>query len=220
MGSSPTLSPAARPAAHARRTRQLGVGLGGQRVARPPPDWRLLGLILAAAAVVRVWQLNDIGFNSDEAVYAGQAAAIADRPELDEFFPVFRAHPLLFQTVLSLGFQLDLPTASSGSPPPPSGVATVYLVYELGRLLYGRKAGLLAALLMALMPYHVVVTRQVLLDGPMTLFATLTLRPAGSLRAQRPAGLAVRRRRRDGPDLPLEGDQHRPARRRSTPSWR
>jgi hypothetical protein len=55
------------------------------------------------------------------------------------------------------------------------GVATVYLVYELGRLLYGRRAGLLAALLMALMPYHVVVTRQVLLDGPMTLFATLTL---------------------------------------------
>ena len=28
---------------------------------------------------------------------------------------------------------------------------------------------------MALMPYHVVVTRQVLLDGPMTFFATLTL---------------------------------------------
>jgi Dolichyl-phosphate-mannose-protein mannosyltransferase len=55
------------------------------------------------------------------------------------------------------------------------GVATVYLVYELGRLLYGRRAGLIAALLMALMPYHVVVTRQVLLDGPMTLFATLTL---------------------------------------------
>ena len=55
------------------------------------------------------------------------------------------------------------------------GVATVYLVYELGRLLYGRPAGLIAALLMALMPYHVVVTRQVLLDGPMTFFATLTL---------------------------------------------
>jgi 4-amino-4-deoxy-L-arabinose transferase-like glycosyltransferase len=28
---------------------------------------------------------------------------------------------------------------------------------------------------MALMPYHVLVTRQILLDGPMTLFATLTL---------------------------------------------
>ena len=55
------------------------------------------------------------------------------------------------------------------------GVATVVVVYMLGSLLYGRKAGLIAALFMALMPYHVVVTRQVLLDAPMTLFATLTL---------------------------------------------
>ncbi len=55
------------------------------------------------------------------------------------------------------------------------GVATVYLVYRLGDLLYGRRAGILAALFLALMPYHVVVTRQVLLDSPMTLFATLTL---------------------------------------------
>ena len=49
------------------------------------------------------------------------------------------------------------------------------LVYKLGALLYGRRAGAIAALFMALMPYHVLVTRQILLDGPMTLFATLTL---------------------------------------------
>jgi hypothetical protein len=35
--------------------------------------------------------------------------------------------------------------------------------------------GAIAALFLALMPYHVLVTRQILLDGPMTLFATLTL---------------------------------------------
>src|SRR5205814_2108180 len=33
----------------------------------------------------------------------------------------------------------------------------------------------LAALLMAPMPYHVIVSRQMLLDGPLTLFATLTI---------------------------------------------
>ena len=38
---------------------------------------------------------------------------------------------------------------------------------------------------MALMPYHVVVTRQVLLDGPMTLFATLTLVLLRALRDER-----------------------------------
>jgi Dolichyl-phosphate-mannose-protein mannosyltransferase len=56
-----------------------------------------------------------------------------------------------------------------------AGVATVFLVYELGRLLYGRGAALLAALLMAVMPYHAVFTQQALLNGAMTLSATLTL---------------------------------------------
>jgi hypothetical protein len=130
---------------------------------------------LAVAAALRVWRLNDVGFNSDEAVYSGQAAAIATDPELDDFFPVFRAHPLLFQTVLSIGFRLHFAEGFERFAAALLGVGTVYLVYELGRLLYGWRAGLLAALLMALMPYHIAVTRQVLLDGPMTFFATLTL---------------------------------------------
>jgi hypothetical protein len=130
---------------------------------------------LALAVALRVWRLNDVGFNSDEAVYSGQAAAIGTDPELDDFFPVFRAHPLLFQTLLSVGFRLHLPDGFERIAAALFGVATVYLAYELGRLLYGRRAGLLAALLLALMPYHVVVTRQVLLDGPMTFWATLTL---------------------------------------------
>jgi len=134
-----------------------------------------LGAILALAAVLRVWQLNHVGFNSDEAVYSGQAAAIAEDSELEDLFPVFRAHPLLFQTALSLGWRLDLGVGFERFVAAATGVATVYLVYELGKLLYGSRTGLVAALLMALMPYHVVVTRQVLLDGPMTMFATLTL---------------------------------------------
>ena len=134
-----------------------------------------LAPVLVLAAVLRVWQVNETGFNSDEAVYSGQAAAIANDSELTEFFPVFRAHPLLLQTILSLGFRLELGAGFERITVAAMGVATVLLVYELGRLLYGRQAGLVAALLMALMPYHVVVTRQVLLDGPMTFFATLTL---------------------------------------------
>ena len=139
------------------------------------PPRAQLGAILALAAVLRVWQINDVGFNSDEAVYSGQAAAIAEHSELEDLFPVFRAHPLLLQTVLSLGWRLDLGVGFERFAVAAMGLATVYLVYELGKLLYGSRTGLVAALLMALMPYHVVVTRQVLLDGPMTLFATLTL---------------------------------------------
>jgi hypothetical protein len=135
----------------------------------------LLVSVVAVATAVRISQLDRVGFNSDEAVYVGQAGSIANDPELEPFFPIFRAHPLLFQTVLSVGFRLGLPDGFERFTAAVAGAATVLLVYELGRLLYGRNAGLLAALLIALMPYHVVVTRQVLLDGPMTFFATLTL---------------------------------------------
>ena len=163
--------PTARPAEPARAGGPTWTRAG--RLTRTPA-WGPLGLILAVATAVRVWHLNSVGFNSDEAVYTGQAASIAGHPELEQFFPIFRAHPLLFQALLSLGFRLHLGEGFERLAAAVVGVATVWLVYELGRLLYGRRTGLLAALLMALMPYHVVVTRQVLLDGPMTLLTTLT----------------------------------------------
>jgi MFS family permease len=143
--------------------------------ARHPSPRLQLAAVLAVATGVRVWQLNSVGFNSDEAVYSGQAAAIASEPELADLFPVFRAHPLAFQTLLSLAWRVGLDAGFERFASAAAGVVTVYLAYELGRQLYGRRAGLIAALLLALMPYHVVVSRQVLLDGPMTMLATLTL---------------------------------------------
>jgi hypothetical protein len=137
-------------------------------------DLWLVGILLVAT-VLRVWQINKLGVNSDEAVYAGQGAAIANDAELEPYFPAFRAHPLLFQTFLSIGDHLGILQLFGRLLSAAVGVATVGLTFMLGKLLYGRKAGLLAALFLALMPYHVVVTRQILLDGPMVLFATLSL---------------------------------------------
>ncbi len=134
-----------------------------------------LGSILVLAFAVRMIALTALGFNSDEAVYAGQAAAIAQDPALSRLFPIFRAHPLLYQFFLALAFQLGITDWTARFVSVLVGLLTVYLTYALGRTLYGRRAGLLAALLIALMPYHVIVSRQVLLDGPMTLFSTLTL---------------------------------------------
>lgn len=134
----------------------------------------LLG-ILACGALLRLWALNRHGFNSDEAVYAGQAASIARHEELSEFFPTFRSHPLLFQSFLSLGFLAGGYDLFGRVMSAAVGLATIGLTFGTGRLLYGRTAGLLAALVIALMPYHVVVTRQVLLDGPMVFGATLAL---------------------------------------------
>jgi hypothetical protein len=134
-----------------------------------------LAAVLAVGAFVRVWDINAIGFNSDEAVYVGQAAGIAHVSALEPFFPIFRAHPLLFQTVLSFGFKLGLAGGFERLAAAAVGLLNVLLVFEVGRLLYSRTTGLLAAAIFALMPYDVIVSRQVLLDGPMTLCATLAL---------------------------------------------
>lgn len=137
--------------------------------------WLSLAVVLGVGTFLRVWQINALGFNSDEAVYAGQAASIANDETLRTFFPIFRAHPLLFQALLSLGFQFGVADVTGRLLSAGMGVGTVFLVYRLGTQLYGPRAGLFGALFLALMPYHVVVTRQVLLDGPMVFFATLTL---------------------------------------------
>ncbi|MEU5528948.1 glycosyltransferase family 39 protein [Micromonospora chersina] len=153
------------------RPGDTGQGRGRRRWATPSA----LTAIAALALSLRVWQLDALGFNSDEAVYAGQAASLAGNPNYTPFFPVFRAHPMLFQTLLSPFFRAGEVDVAGRVVVAVLGVATVLAVHLLGARLYGRRVGLVAALLVAVMPYHVIVTRQVLLDGPMVLFATLTL---------------------------------------------
>jgi hypothetical protein len=138
---------------------------------------RIAGIIVVAAVAVglRLWGLNQLGYNTDEAVYAGQGAAIARAPILKDIFPVFRAHPLLFQFLLALTFAFGVSDLAGRLVAVAIGLAAVYMTYRVGKLLYGVKAGLLAGLFFALMPYHVVVSRQVLLDGPLVLCTTLVL---------------------------------------------
>ena len=131
--------------------------------------------VLALAVVFRFWHLTAVGFNTDEAVYTGSAASIAGKTTLTSMFPVFRAHPLLFQTLLSLVLRVHDSDWAARALAAVIGVATVGGTYALGRKLYGTTAGLVAATLLAVMPYQVVVSRQVLLDGLMTLCATVAL---------------------------------------------
>ena len=139
------------------------------------PSSLILIPILVTAFVLRTWNLMALGLNSDEAVYAGQASAIAGNLELLPYFPIFRAHPLLFQTLISIPYQIAVSPVIGRLMSVAFGVGTVFLVYLVGKILYSRRVGLLAAMIVALMPYHVVVTRQILLDGPLAFFATLSL---------------------------------------------
>jgi hypothetical protein len=135
----------------------------------------ILAIAMAIGAFLRIWQINAMGYNTDEAVYAGQAGAIAGVAGLKDVFPVFRAHPLLFQFILSIIYKIQFSDLAGRLLAAAVGIATIYLTYQLGKTLYGRLPGALAAIFIALMPYHVVVSRQVLLDGPMAFFSTLSL---------------------------------------------
>jgi hypothetical protein len=145
-----------------------------------------------------VWSLNHVGFNSDEVVYSGQAAALADKSDLSRFFPVFRAHPLLFQSLVSLVYRIHMSDFLARLASAAFGVGTVVAGFYAGRSLYGRRAGLITAAILAVMPYEVIVNRQLMLDGPMVFFATvalaltarfaLTRRPAWCTRRAPPPG--------------------------------
>lgn len=98
---------------------------------------------MGAGAFLRIWQINAMGYNTDEAVYAGQAAAIARIAGLKEVFPIFRAHPLLFQFILSIVDRIYFSDLAGRLLAVIFGLATVLITYELGKTLYGRLPGLL-----------------------------------------------------------------------------
>jgi 4-amino-4-deoxy-L-arabinose transferase-like glycosyltransferase len=133
-------------------------------------------LVGVPALFLRLWAIDALGLNSDEAVYAGQGASLARDPAFLPYFPVFRAHPLLFQSLLSVQYRIFGVSGLSGRLLAVAfGMGTVWLTYVIGSRLYARRVGVLAALLIGVMPYTVVVSRQILLDSPMVFFTSLAL---------------------------------------------
>jgi len=130
---------------------------------------------LLMAAVLRLVDLGRIGLNSDEAVYAGQAASLAGNGHFLPHFPIVRAHPLLMQMIMSPLYRDGVPDVGGRYVAALFGTGTVALVYVLGSVLYGPRVGVVSAVVLAVMPYHVIVSRQIMLDGPMAFFATAAL---------------------------------------------
>lgn len=145
------------------------------RVSGRAVDLGVLAVALVVGGWLRLADLGGVGVNSDEAVYAGQAASLVGNEHFVGNFPVVRAHPLLFQILVSPWYADGVPDTPGRYASALFGIGTIALVFVLGHLLYGRRAGAIAALLIAVMPYAVVLSRQVLLDGPMTFFTTAAL---------------------------------------------
>lgn len=139
-------------------------------------EWLLLIIILLGASFIRLWDVGGDGFNNDESIYGGQAASLAGYKEFEEHFSIFRAHPLLLQYMVSIVFaNLGIIDSAARMIPAAFGILTVLVTYLIGKQLYDTKVALTAALVLAFLPYHVVLSRQVLLDVPLTFFFALTL---------------------------------------------
>ena len=125
--------------------------------------------ILALATLVRLYRLADIpnGFSPDEASYGynGYSLLLTGKDRFGQALPLFTDNfgdlistSYMWLTVPSIAlFGLDewavrLPAALAG-------IATVLVLYKLGVVVANRWVGLLAALLLAISPWHVQVSR-------------------------------------------------------------
>ena len=131
---------------------------------------------MVSASVIRLWDLGNVGFNGDEAVYSGQSATLAGNEESAKYFSIYRAHPLFLQFIVSILFtNFGVSDTAARIAPAIFGILTVIFVYFIGKELYDKKVAMVAAIVITIIPYHIIVSRQVLLDVPLSFFSTLTL---------------------------------------------
>lgn len=135
--------------------------------------------VIFLASLFRFWNNTEIGIRGDEAVYAGQALLIAGNEELERFFVLasrgtsnFLLHQFLQAIVYSVGGFSDFTTRFLSGL---LSIGTVVLVFLIGRQLFGRWTGVLAAVLLAVNGYHVALGRLALLDSTMVFFFTLSI---------------------------------------------
>lgn len=147
-----------------------------QRFGLPQREFLFLILITVCAIILRMWDLGAAGFNNDEAIYAGQAATLAGYDEFQKYFSIFRAHPLLLQFINSLMIAMfGISDTILRIVPVIFGTSTIILTYIVGKILYDRKIAIVASIVVTILSYHIILSRQVLLDVPLSFFYTLTL---------------------------------------------
>ena len=133
-------------------------------------------IIVGLAFFLRFWDLGWNGFNGDESIYSGQAASLIGKEEFLRDFPAFRAHPLLLQSLVSIAFALfGIYDTVARLVPVIFGTLTVFVTYLVAKELFDKKIGLVSSLVLALLPFHIVLSRQVLVDIPLSFFLMLFL---------------------------------------------
>ena len=154
----------------------------GRRARRRGP-WALeaaaLAVIVAVGGLLRFWNLDRVGFRGDEAVYAGQAAVLAGVDELQRWFILMsrgNSNFLLFQRIVSLAYRtFGVSDVLARAVAATFSTLTIVVVFAIARSLYTRRAALIAALLLAVSSYSVVLGRLALLDSTLTFLVTVAM---------------------------------------------
>jgi 4-amino-4-deoxy-L-arabinose transferase-like glycosyltransferase len=138
-----------------------------------------LAAIVAVAAVPRLWGITEVGLRGDEAVYAGQAAVLSGDDDLDRYFVLAsrgNSNFLFYQQMVAGAYWLfGVSDVAARLVAIGFSVATVLVCFELGRTLYSRHVGLLAALFYALSGYAVLLGRLALLDSTLAFLFSLSV---------------------------------------------
>jgi len=143
---------------------------GPPRRERPFAALRVTTPILAVAAILRLWNLSDVppGLNVDEAANGWNAFCLA-RTLHDQhgvFLPILDSagygqglSTLLLYVMAPFVGVLGPTTFAIRLPGVIAGVATVWLVYFIGKELFDRRVGLAAAAMLAISPWHLQLSR-------------------------------------------------------------
>jgi Dolichyl-phosphate-mannose-protein mannosyltransferase len=162
---------------------ERGEAVATGRGARRRHPWALeaaaLGVIVAVGGLLRFWNLDRVGFRGDEAVYAGQAAVLAGVDELQRWFILMsrgNSNFLLFQRMVSLAYRtFGVSDVLARAVAAAFSTLTIAVVFAIARSLYTRRAALIAALLLAVSSYSVVLGRLALLDSTLTFLVTVAM---------------------------------------------
>ncbi len=149
-----------------------------------------LFVILFVATVLRIYHVTYHDTYTDEAIYAFRSIGLIDydtSPSQTTPWQWFGAvpwwahlswhdHPLGFFLLQYFAFALfGAGLFAMRLPSVLAGIGSVYLIYLIGRKLWNERAGLIAALLLAVQPYHVWVSRVGLQDGFVIFLLLLAL---------------------------------------------
>ena len=132
--------------------------------------------IFVIAFIIRFYGLGDLAFNNDEAIYAGQAASLANYSEYQEQFSIFRAHPLLLQFMISIAFYFfGVHEFTARIVPMLLSCGIVVISYFIAKYLYNQQTAIISSIIISLLPYHISISKQALVDVSMSFFFALDL---------------------------------------------